>query len=618
VFADSGRESLSQDNPAQATVMGRSLRLYRSHEELRIMGEKFMKKSVLQGIIAALFLFFTICVYGQTPVESPVPSSEKIRQILVDRLGPSPNHVGIVVGVIDPAGRRVIAVGSAGENRGAVDGNTVFEIGSITKVFTSLLLADMVERGEVALDDPVAKYLPPDVKMPERNGRAITLEDLARHRSALPPLPTNLNEGADPQNPYAHYSVKQLYSFLSSYELSRDIGAEFEYSNLGGGLLGHVLALRAGTDYETLVRTRICLPLGMRSTAIFLPADMKSRLAEGHNGQFESTKNWDLPTLAGAGALRSTATDMLSFLAAQLGYEDKGLAPAIAASRSAWMPAGPGMEIALGWLKRPKKDSEIIWHNGGTGGYRSFAGFDPKARTGVVVLTNVSTLVGVDDLGFHLLDPDSPLLPPDSPMLRPPKKRTEITLDPDVLEKYVGKYELAPNMIFTITRKDNQLYAQLTGQGASEIYPESETEFFLRVVDAQIIFKTDDKGRVNALVLHQLGRNQMALRIDGEADPVEEWFGHRIAEVDPSNFRNYIGRYQLAPGAVFTVTLEDNRLYVQLTGQPRLEVFPESEQDFFYKLVDAQITFETDGTEPATALILHQGGQNPRAPRIDE
>jgi D-alanyl-D-alanine-carboxypeptidase/D-alanyl-D-alanine-endopeptidase len=579
---------------------------------------KIMKKSALPGVIPAVLLFFTISVYGQTPAESPVPSSEKIRQILVDRIGTTADRVGIVIGVIEPAGRRVIAVGSAGENRGAVDGNTVFEIGSITKVFTSLLLADMVERGEVALDDPVAKYLPSDVKMPERSGRAITLEDLARHRSALPRLPTNLNEGADPQNPYAHYSVKQLYTFLSGYELPRDIGAEFEYSNLGGGLLGHVLALRTGTDYETLVRTRICLPLGMQNTAISLSPDMKSRLAEGHNGQFEPAQNWDLPTLAGAGALRSTATDMLSFLAAQLAYEDKGLASAIAASRSTWIPAGPGMEIALGWLKRPKKESEIIWHNGGTGGFRSFAGFGPKARTGLVVLTNVSTLVGVDDLGFHLLDPDSALLPPDSPMLRPPKQRTEIALDPSVLEKYVGKYEFAPNVVFTITRKDNQLYAQLTGQGAAEIYPESETEFFSRVVDPQIIFKTDDKGRVNALVLRQLGRDQLAPRMNGEADPIEEWFGHHIAEVDPSNFKNYVGRYQLAPGAVFTVTLEENRLYVQLTGQPRFEVFPESEQDFFYRVVDAQITFETDGTRPATALTLHQGGQNPRAPRMDE
>lgn len=577
-----------------------------------------MKKFMFQGIIAVVVLLFSICVFGKESAESTVPSNEKIHQILKERLGKSADHVGISVGVIEPSGRRFISAGSTGENGSAVDENTVFEIGSTTKVFTSLLLADMVVRGELALDDPVSKYLPPDVKMPERNGRVITLEDLSRHRSGLPRLPSNLDAKADPKNPYAKYSVKQLYAFLSGYELPRDIGAQFEYSNLGGGLLGHVLALRAGRDYETLVKNRICLPLEMKSTTITLTPDIKSRLATGHDSMFEPTSNWDIPTLAGAGALRSTASDMISFLAAQMGYEDTGLAPAITLSRATWKSAGSGMEIGLGWLKRPTKDSAIIWHNGGTGGYRTFAGFDPKARTGVVVLTNVSTPVGVDDLGFHLLDPDSQLLPPDSPMLQPPKKRTEISMAPEILEKYVGKYELAPNVLITVTRKENQLYAQLTGQQALEIFPENEREFFLKIVDAQLSFKTDSKGRVNAVVLHQMGRDQIAARIDGNADPIEEWFGHRIAEVDPKIFKNYVGRYQLAPGVEFAVTLEDNRLYTQLTGQPRIEVFPEGERDFFLKVVDAQITFETDKSGKATALILHQNGQNPRAPKIEE
>ena len=297
-----------------------------------------------------------------------------------------------VVGVIEPGGRRVVAAGSAGENRGEADGDTVFEIGSITKIFTSLLLADMVEDGEAALDYPVEKYLPSQTGMPKRNGVSITLQDLAQHRSSLPRLPDNLNSSAvDFRNPYAHYSVEQLYAFLSGYELPRDIGSEFEYSNLGAGLLGHALSLRAGMDYETLVRTRICSPLGMQSTAISLSADMQSRLAIGHDGWFDPTPNWDLPTFAGAGALRSTANDMLSFLAAQLGCTETCLAKAVAATRSRWTLAGIGMEIGLGWFKKPKEGSEVVWHNGGTGGYRSFVGFDPKARAGVVVLANFFT-----------------------------------------------------------------------------------------------------------------------------------------------------------------------------------------------------------------------------------
>jgi D-alanyl-D-alanine-carboxypeptidase/D-alanyl-D-alanine-endopeptidase len=313
-----------------------------------------------------LTLLASSCTLAQTAMESPVPSNDQIQTILRERLSSRGDRAGIVVGVIEPSGRRVVAYGSYDTDaHRSVDADTVFEIGSITKVFTSLLLADMGQRGEVALSDPVAKYLPSGVTMPERGGRTITLEDLARHRSSLPRLPTNFGANTDPKKPYANYSVNQLYEFLSAYQLTRDVGSEFEYSNLGGGLLGHVLALAAGTDYETLIRTRICHPLGMNSTAITLSPELKSRLATGHDDRFEPTPNWDLPTLAGAGALRSTANDMLSFLAAQLGYKNTGLQPSIAATRAKRTPSNPGMEIGLGWLMRPTNGSEIVWHNGG-------------------------------------------------------------------------------------------------------------------------------------------------------------------------------------------------------------------------------------------------------------
>jgi CubicO group peptidase (beta-lactamase class C family) len=540
--------------------------------------------------------------------------------MLAKRLGSASGKIGIVVGIIEPSGRRTIAHGSFGENdKRTVDGETVFEIGSTTKVFTSLLLADMVQHNEVALSDPISKYLPAGVKVPERGGRSITLEDLSRHRSALPRLPSNLDATSNPLNPYASYSVKQMYDFLSSYQLPRDIGAEFEYSNFGAGLLGHVLSLAAGKDYETLIRTRICQPLGMRSTGIALSPELKSRLATGHDGRFEPTPNWDLPTLAGAGALRSTANDMLAFLAAQLGYTQSNISAAIDLTRTKRTPSNPGMEIGLGWLMRPKKGSEIIWHNGGTGGYRSFAGFDSKARVGVIVLTNVSTPAGVDDLGFHLLDSESQLLPPDSPLIRPPQEHKEITLDSGALDAFVGKYQFIPNVFMTITRKENQLSAQLTGQGPAEIYPENKTDFFYKVVDAQILFKTDSQGKANALVLRQLGRDQLANRVEGNAENTQEWFGHREIKVDPKILDSYVGRYQLPiGGAVFTVTREGNQLFTQQTGQQKIEVFAESERVFFPKLFDAQITFEAHGTGPAAAIVLRQNGREIRGTRIPE
>jgi serine-type D-Ala-D-Ala carboxypeptidase/endopeptidase len=572
-----------------------------------------MKKAFL--LIVIVLLISSIAL-GQLPVQSPIPPDDQIRKILQDRLDKYQDRIGIVVGVIEPSGRRIIAVGSLGkDDKRPLNGDTVFEIGSITKVFTSLLLADMVQQGKVALTDPVAKFLPAEVKMPERGGRAITLENLARHRSGLPRMPTNMTP-VNLKDPYADYSVKQLYDFISGYTLPRDIDSQFEYSNLGGGLLGHVLGLAAGQSYEPLIRTRIAQPLGMNNTAITLSPDLQSRLAIGHDAAFEAASNWSLPTLAGAGALRSTANDMLSFLAAQLGYKKSSLDPAIALTRSKWVSAGTGMEIGLGWFKRPRKDGETIWHNGGTGGYRSFAGFDLKTKTGVVVLTNVFTQAGVDDLGFHLLDPESPILPAGSPALQPPKERKEITLEPNILDVYVGKYQFAPTISMTITRKDNQLFAQLAGQQPIEIFPETQTDFFSRVVDAQIVFKTDGQGKAIALVLLQAGSRQLAKRIEGE--PGQEWFGHTEKSVDPAIYKNYVGQYQLAPGVIITMSLKDNHLYTQLTGQQPIEVFPESERDFFLKVVDAQFIFESDGKGPATAVTLRQNGRETRSPRIAE
>ena len=459
---------------------------------------------------------------GQAVPASSVPTDAEIRQILVDRIDTQHQSVGIVVGIISPEGRRVISYGHLNKDNSrtlnsyghlnkddsrTLDGDTIFEIGSVTKVFTSLILADMVQHGMVALDDPVAEYLPPSVKVPQRNGRSITLIDLATHTSGLPRLPTNMHP-KDPANPYADYSVEQLYEFLSDYQLTRDIGSRYEYSNLGGGLLGHALARRAGKDYESLVLSRICNPLGMKSTEITLTPEMKARLAVGHDAALEPVENWDLPTLAGAGALRSTANDLLTFLAANLGYTQAPLAPAMAAMLKPRRPTGGGgVEVALGWHIFTSNGKEIIWHNGGTGGYRSFIGFDPKTRVGVVALSNASTDTGVDDIGHHLLDPAFPLA-------KPPREHKQVNVDPKLFDRYAGKYALTPAFALTVTREGDHLFVQATGQPKFEIFPEGERDFFLKVVDAQITFITDAAGKATELVLHQGGFDQHAKRTE--------------------------------------------------------------------------------------------------------
>jgi D-alanyl-D-alanine-carboxypeptidase/D-alanyl-D-alanine-endopeptidase len=463
-------------------------------------------KTVLIHLIS-WFMVGVLPLMAQSSTKSAFPTDAQIRDLLVERIDKQHQSVGIVVGIVDSTGRRTISYGKfdTGDNR-TVDGNTIFEIGSVTKVFTSLLLADMVQRGEVALTDPVAKYLHAGVKMPVRNGRQITLEDLATHTSGLPRLPSNLSP-KDAANPYADYSVEQLYQFLSGYQLTHDIGSQYEYSNLGGGLLGHVLARRAGMDYEKLVRSRICEPLGMRSTAITLSEEMKTRFAVGHDGTMQKVAYWELPTLAGAGALRSTANDMLTFVAANLGYVKTPLAPAMTAMLAVRRPTGePGLEVGLAWHILTHDGHEIVWHNGGTGGFRSFIGFESKTGMGVVVLSNAETPAGVDDIGQHLLNANAPLW-------QPPKEHTQIAVDPKVFDGYVGQYQLAPNFIMTITREGAQFFVQATGQPKLEIFPESEHDYFLKVVDAQITFETDSQGRATGLVLHQNGMNQPAKRL---------------------------------------------------------------------------------------------------------
>lgn len=375
-----------------------------------------MRTRLLRAAILMLCLWLSIGAPDRAQaMEVPawtVPSADAIGTLLDERIEGERQGVGIVVGIIDADGRRIVARGRRREDDPRPpDGDTLFEIGSVTKVFTALLLAEMAETHEVALDDPVAEYLPVGVTMPERGGRGITLRDLATHMSGLPRLPANMAP-ADPANPYADYTMAQLHAFLGSYVLTRDIGSHYEYSNLGAGLLGDVLARRAGQPYEALVRTRITGPLGMASTAIALTPDMRARLASGYDASLQPASYWDMPTLAGAGALRSTANDLLRFLAAELGYAESPLRTAMAAQLVPREPTGmTGVDVALGWHITSNPTRQIVWHNGGTGGFRSFIGFDPAARLGVVVLTNAATERGGDDIGMHLLT-GAPLQPP--------------------------------------------------------------------------------------------------------------------------------------------------------------------------------------------------------------
>jgi len=330
---------------------------------------------------------------------------KEIRDMLVQFVDVQHKAGAIVVGVVTKHGQEVISYGKFGSADSRVpDGETIFEIGSVTKVFTALLLSDMALRGEVNLKDPVSKYLPATVNVPTRNGKQITLLDLATHYSGLPRMPNNYNSA---------YSAEQLYDFLSTYTLTRDPGAKYEYSNLGGGLLGQVLAVRAGADYETLLHDRITEPLGMNHTAMQLTPEMTANLIPGYRGGGATAPGIEVSVLKGAGAIRSNVDDMLIFLAANMGLIQTPLQPAMKKMLSVRRPVSPGVQIAMGW----HISNGVVCHNGGTYGYHAYVGFEPRRKAGVVVLSNSTEFT--DDIGQRVLD--FPMAAPVEQQVRPPE-----------------------------------------------------------------------------------------------------------------------------------------------------------------------------------------------------
>jgi CubicO group peptidase (beta-lactamase class C family) len=409
------------------------------------------------------------------------------------------NGVGIVVGVIEPDGRRVVTSGKAGASDARpLDGDTVFQIGSVTKVFTGLLLADMVRRGEVKIDDPAAKYLPPGVRMPER-GRPITLMDLSKHWSALPSMPTNFSLQASP-NPYAGYSVKQLYSFLSRYELPREPGKQ-EYSNLGVALLGRLLARHAGMEYETFLKERVLLPLGLTSTSITLSAKQASRLASGHDRFLEPVETWELLAMPASGSLRSTANDLLTFLAFNLHEQESPLYEAMLYQRTPLR--------ALGWGRSILGGEAVYGHEGGKEGYRSAVIFNPTRNTGIVVLTNARADEGPMTLAKHLLFADSSL-----PLARETLSKPAIALlGARALDAYAGLYRLESGGVLNVARRKDHLLVDTKGEGIATFFPSSDREFFANTENMKIIFETDEDGRPTGLMLWEGEKSRHALRI---------------------------------------------------------------------------------------------------------
>lgn len=400
---------------------------------------------------------------------------------------------GLVIGLVEGGQSATFAFGTIDQQKPEPpDADSVFEIGSITKTFTALLLADASTRKELRFDEPVDALLN-GWKVPDGGGRKITLLDLATQSSGLPRLPENL-QPKDLQNPYKDYSVADLRAGLASLKLVRQPGQAYEYSNLGFGLLGEALGQRCKASFGELLAARITGPLGLRNTSVSMTPQMQSHFVPGHAAG-HLVPGWDMGALEGAGVLKSSVRDMLIYLQAHMqpSQAPENLRGALVQVAQPQRPAMEGARIGLAWHIQGDSGQEIIWHNGGTGGYSSFIGFTADRRRGVVILAN-SSAPEVTSLGFRALLGDAPA-------------PSEVSLDPKTLNGYVGTYALAPTFKLTITIDAGQLYAQATGQAKFPIFASGPDAFFYKVVDARLTFDRSPDGKVCALVLHQNGQH---------------------------------------------------------------------------------------------------------------
>jgi len=308
----------------------------------------------------------------------------------------------IVVGVISPNGTQVSAYGNISkDNPTPVDGNTIFDIGSITKTFVATVLADLVNQGVVKLSDPLEMYLPSNVTVPSYNGHKITLGDLATHTSGLAYWPPGWI-----WNKY--YTTQQIYEFLSNSTLHSEPGTKDDYSNLGMGMVGHALSLKTGLSLDDLIKKRILDVLGMNSTGIAMnktdisiPKDIKPRFAVGHMAGNESKLVFLPQEVQSAGAMYSTVNDLLKYVSANLGLIDTKINTAMEETHSIRHPfyelqvpfknpsgneSIPSAYIGLSWFSTTDLGTQVVWHNGGIDGYSSFVGYNPSKQIGLVML----------------------------------------------------------------------------------------------------------------------------------------------------------------------------------------------------------------------------------------
>jgi len=472
---------------------------------------------------------------------------------------------------------------------------TKFRLGSITKQFTAASILLLEERGKLSVNDPVKKHLPDAPAAWDK----ITIFHVLTHTSGIPSF-TGFPDYAKLE-PFAT-TPEQLVARFRDKPLDFAPGEKWSYSNSGYVLLGYLVEKISGGSYEKFVRDNIFTPLGMKdsgydsNSAVIL--HRASGYVYGKNG-YENAAFVHMSIPHGAGALYSTTEDLLKWEQGLFGGK------LLQAASLEKMTTPFKNNYAFGLGVETAGGRKVIQHGGGIEGFNTQLAYYPDDKLTVVVLGNVNGMAPGEIAGklgaiAH------------GGTVKLSTERQEVPVDPKVLARYVGTYQLAPGMNMLITLDGSQLSEKLGPQPMFPIFPESETIFFLKVVDAQIEFLKGANGAVTDLVLHQGGRDQKAPRISDRAElppPRKE------IQLPAETLAKYAGVYELAAGVEATMTVEDGQLMTQLTGQPKFPLFAESETKFFLKVVEAEVEFQKDAKGAFNQLVIHQGGRDTTATR---
>lgn len=493
----------------------------------------------------------------------------------------------VVLGTYDQGDVAVYGFGQTRPSESRVpDGETQFEIGSITKVFTAILVERLVEQGKLDWDQSISGYLQ-ELQFENESVGAITLRSLATHSSGLPRLPSNFSP-SDSLNPYADYDQSDLNAFLGLFDPAT-LSNEYAYSNLGFGLLGSIAADTAAADYPTAIEEYVLEPLGMNRSFAAYPQQTDSNMASGYSSGAE-VPAWTFDALAGAGAIVSSANDLMRFVRANFEADAFGVHLAIVATQE----PQEGQDMALAWQTRSDSEGNTVyWHNGGTGGYASFLAVNPAQSKGWLILASSSDYAWVTELGLSLLAPQ--------------QRAARVDLSP-----YKGVFELSPGFFLTFLERDGQLFGQATGQAAFPLAHKREHEFEFAAAQIRVTFAEPSEGASPSIEFVQ--GNQTI-----DAPRVEDALGTREREeipIDAEVLKDYEGQYELSAGATMTVSVRESQLFVQVTGQQAFPAFAMDADRFFLRVVDAEIEFLRDESGAVHELVLHQAGEH-RASRVD-